>query len=383
MEYKELLKEYFDNLDIKDVKSSDMRKARADFKNTLKVMYGRSKFPKKTYCEEFDSTRIELEDFSDTVLLTGLTTSLPDTQIINGQLQFNANGTVTYENNLSDLSQIVLTFAGSGATGATIIISIENQLGEVLFTDTQTYSVDGDYIFTPGLTKKCNMKVIITIEDIVFPSGITNLSLNLDSIMFTFAKHNLTLPSDMIVPSKVVFTSSEGYEIASSEILLEEYVAWIPFRLTNSESLTSQVTDPIKRYVTRENFLYDRTIGYLFRTDPSGISLWWKPAIRGKVTIVYSSLANIDIEEGKMDKALEAFSDALVAGATFRGLRRKLVTVDPTNKASFDSLVVSVRDFKAEFRNRQKDWIEFTKARATAVKIEPFDFLNDPDMLRI
>ena len=135
MEYKQLIKEYFDNVGIDNEKSRDLRLARTDFINTLKVMYGKTKFPKKTYCEEFDATHLIIEDFADTTFITGLTTSIPDTQVISGQLVMNVDGTITYENNLNDLDEISFELfrVGAPVTAIQITVSIDNQLGENLF----------------------------------------------------------------------------------------------------------------------------------------------------------------------------------------------------------------------------------------------------------
>lgn len=376
MEYKELLKNYFDNLGVEDYKTGDLRKARQDFADTLKSMYGKTKFPKKSYCEEFDKTYTLTEDFADSTFITGLTTSLPASQVIGGELVFNVDGTITYQNNLDNLDNIVISasLAGSPVTASTIKVSIDNQLGENLFLDTQNFVASGDYTFTPGLTNKCNFIVTITIT----LDGAT--SMEIQSLVFTFAKNFLTLPSDLVVPSRVIFTSSSGRELASSEIRFEEYKAWVPFRFTNPDGLTSEVTDPKERYVTEENILYDRTIGYLYLAEPSGVTLWWKPAVEGKVTLVYSALPTLNIEEGSFSNALEAFSDCLTAGATYRGLRRK--AKDQSSEVSLSGLMLSMRDYKAEFKERFADWVEFTKPRATVHIVEPFDFLNDSDMLR-
>jgi len=380
LEYKELLKEYLDNLGVDDYKAADMRKARTDFKNTLKIMYGKTKFPQKSYCEEFNTTKDIIEDFVDTTLITGLTTSLPSTQITGGELVFNVDGTVLYVNSLNDMDTIVVALRriSSASPPPTISISIDNQLGENLFTQSQNIVSDGDYTFTPGLTDQCNFIVTITI------SKSNDTSINLQTLTFTFAKKSLVLPSDAIIPLRIIFTSQSNRELASSEIRLSEYEAWIPFRFTDPQGITSQVTDPKERYVTRENLLYDRAIGYLFLPDPDKVTLWWKPAIKGKVTLIYSSLPVLNIDEGTFNAALEAFSDILVAGATWRGLRRKLLESKTTQTdVTLAALNLSIRDYKSEFNKRMQDWVEFTKSRSTTVIIEAFDFLNDTDMLRV
>ena len=381
MEYKQLIREYHDNLGVKDAKSNDLRIARTDFINTLKVMYGKTKFPKKTYCEEFNETRDIDEDFADTTLITGLSTNLVDAQFQSGELVFDASGTLTYTNNLSDMDEIVIALRRIGADlvdNATISISIVNQLGESLYTEDQNLAGDGTYTFSPGLTNQCNFIVTITVDPV------NDTSVNLQDLRFTFAKKYLTLPTDLIIPLRVVFTSADGREYASTEIQLSEYIAWTPFRFTNPDGNIVTITDPKERYITRENFLYDRTVGYLFLAEPSGVTLWWKPAIKGKATLVYSTLPTLNIEEGKFSNALEAFSDCLVAGATFRGFRRKLnEAVTQQNEAALSAIAISMRDYKSEFRQRQADWIEFTKSRATTVVVEPFDFLSDSEMLRL
>ena len=383
MEYKQLLKEYWDNLGIDNQKGDDMRKARTDFINTLKVMYGKTKFPKKTYCEEFNTTKEIIEEFVDEdSLITGMST-LGAATFAGGNLVLAATGSgFAYENNLSDLDNLVISLTQEvdfGDPTSTISVSIDNQLGENLYQDTQVYTADGDYTFIPGLTNQCNFIVTVTI---FLDTGA--LSVSFSKAVFTFAKKSIVLPTDLVVPLSIVYTSESGRELASSEILLKEYAAWIPLRLTNSDGVTSEITDPRERYVTRENFLYDRTVGYLFLAEPDGVTLWWKPAIKGKVTLTYSTLPILAIEEGQFNNALEAFSDCLVAGATWRGLRRKLRDTETLqNELALSSLTLEIRDFKNEFNGRMKDWVEFTKSRATTVVIEPFDFLNDSEMLRI
>lgn len=382
MEYKQLLKEYWDNLGIDNQKGDDMRKARTDFINTLKVMYGKTKFPKKTYCEEFNTTRDLTEDFEDETLITGITT-LGAATFSGGNLVLAATDSgFAYENNLDSLDSFVISLTQQvdfGSPTSLINVSIDNQLGENLYNDIQVYTADGDYTFTPGLTNQCNFIVTVTIT---LDTGA--LSVSFSEAVFTFAKHSIVLPADLIVPLGITFVAESGRELATSEILLKEYNAWIPFRFTNPDGNTSEITDPRERYVTRENFLYDRTVGYLFVAEPDGVTLWWKPAIKGKVTLTYSTLPTLAIEEGQFNNALEAFSDCLVAGATWRGLRRKLRDTETLqNELALSSLTLEIRDFKNEFNGRMKDWVEFTKSRATTVVIEPFDFLNDSEMLRI
>ena len=380
MEYKHLLKEYWDNLGIDNQKSDDMRKARNDFINTQKVMYGRTKFPKKSYCEEFNTTHLITEDFADTTLITGLSTSLDDSKITGGNLVMDVDAsTITYENNLNDLDEIAVVLTMTGAQAVTLTCSINNQLGENLYTGIMTYVGDGIYTLSPGLTNQCNFIVTFTVALV---DGAT--SIEVGNIDFKFQKKSMTLPTDLIVPLRAVFTSESGRELASSEIRLSEYTAWIPFRFTNPDGNISEITDPRERYVTEENFLYDRTIGYLFLAEPDGVTLWWKPAIKGKVTLTYSTLPTLAIEEGQFHNAMEAFSDCLVAGATWRALRRKLLETDTKqSEITLNAITISLRDYKSEFNTRMADWVEFTKSRSSATHIEPFDWLSDSEMLRV
>jgi len=378
LEYKQLIREYHDNLGVDNAKSNDLRIARNDFINTLKVMYGKTKFPKKTYIEEFNETLDLTEDFEDTTLIDDFSWEGTGTSGIAGGnliLEIGA-GTITYLRS-GDISEIQLNGIIVGDIADSVVLTITNDLDEVLFTETVDPLVNGDYTFSPGLTNQGNMTILFTFS-------IVGGALNVGEAVFTVAKQYLTLPTDLIIPLRVVFTSADNREYASTEIQLSEYVAWTPFRFTNPDGNVVTITDPRERYVTRENFLYDRTVGYLFLAEPSGVILWWKPAIKGKVTLVYSTLPTLNIEEGKFSNALEAFSDCLVAGATYRGFRRKLNdTAVQQSEAALSAIAISMRDYKAEFRQRQADWIEFTKSRATTVIVEPFDFLSDSEMLRL
>jgi len=378
LEYKQLIREYHDNLGVDNAKSNDLRIARNDFINTLKVMYGKTKFPKKTYIEEFNETLDLTEDFEDTTLIDDFSWEGTGTSgIAGGNLILETGaGTITYLRS-GDISEIQLNGIIVGDIADSVVLTITNDLDEVLFTETVDPLVNGDYTFSPGLTNQGNMTILFTFS-------IVGGALNVGEAVFTVAKQYLTLPTDLIIPLRVVFTSADNREYASTEIQLSEYVAWTPFRFTNPDGNVVTITDPRERYVTRENFLYDRTVGYLFLAEPSGVILWWKPAIKGKVTLVYSTLPTLNIEEGKFSNALEAFSDCLVAGATYRGFRRKLNdTATQQSEAALSAIAISMRDYKAEFRQRQADWIEFTKSRATTVIVEPFDFLSDSEMLRL
>jgi len=194
--------------------------------------------------------------------------------------------------------------------------------------------------------------------------------------------NSVNLPSDFYIPVEVMFFATSGNRFAELEMSRETYEKWNPNVLLVTESFNDLVTSgtPLELMWTQENFDYDGYIGYHF-TETQPRTIIWKPAANGTLKVYYTTfdeqfLAN---QYSNVPNIHAVFSEIVVDGVTTKMLVRKLKTAK--TEVEFYGLKTELNEYKEKFKEGVNDFVGYTQKRATSPRMEPFDFLNDPDML--
>jgi len=204
---------------------------------------------------------------------------------------------------------------------------------------------------------------------------------NPTTITITTVAQIATLPTDFFLPREVLFYATDGQRYDSRELEYEEYMRWNP----DSEVLTTSFSElltpvtPAELTYTKENFDYDGLVGYSF-TDSDPQTLVWKPAINGTIKIYYSSFpADVELVLTESPAMHKVFHELIVLDVTIKQLVRKLgETID---QIKLFALQNSINYYKAERADMLKDFLVYVNTNTSTPIIEPFDFLNDPEMM--
>jgi hypothetical protein len=389
MDYKVIVDKYFDGLGItaKEQDTIAYKKAKYDISDTLNEMFSVSESPKKTVHYNIRETKNITEDFADSTLITGLTASSGFT-ISGGKASTTSGGTLTISN-LNKITDVILDVSSTPTSPPltifpTLRFIVTNELSETLYDETTDFTDDAGLEET--ITQEINVTgVNLTLNIILNKNGQTSeasiLNLKLEQDV-----ESIDLPTDFLIPLQVTFTEAEtGRLVASSEIHYERFQRWTPNKLFSPDpDVTSQITDLQPIYATTENAEFDRTVGYTFNVESDAVKFYFKPTFTGILTLVYAHFPSyLTLVEGNRAQINDTFIECLVDGAIYRRLKKNLT--ESIKKAESDAKVtaitISMREFKATYREALQRFIAFTTKRAEAVFVKPFTFLNDFDML--
>lgn len=197
----------------------------------------------------------------------------------------------------------------------------------------------------------------------------------------TTAAQEITVETDFFIPLEVVFKDSDGLTFASKELTLEEFLRWNPDVEVETESFNELITSatPQSLSYTQENYDLDGLVGFVF-ADESSIKLKWKPAIAGTVTVLYAtfptSLVTVLTDSPSIHKA---YHDLLVSEVTLKHLVRRLSGAN--NEIQLAGINSQISFFRKERDETLSNFNGFVNRTVSTPLMEPFDFLNSPDML--
>ena len=198
------------------------------------------------------------------------------------------------------------------------------------------------------------------------------------------------MPTDFYLPEQVIPFASSGNRYFAKQLEYEEYLRWKPNPELTTTSFTDIVTDatPQEIFYTKENFDYDGYIGYVFpqeMADDSGTSKYqiiWKPTFTGSMKIYYQSIDGVGLATMGLTDSPEfrvVFHDTVVSGGTVKAMQRKIMHAK--NEIELASLQLSYRLYKDDYDNGVAELAGVANASSETPRIEPFEYLNDWDMM--
>lgn len=206
----------------------------------------------------------------------------------------------------------------------------------------------------------------------------------------TTSDESTFLPSDFYLADQVIIYASSGNRYFSKELEHEEYLRWQPNPELTVESFNELVTDatPQEIFYTKENFDYDGYVGWTIpdeMVDNSGTLVYqmiWKPTFTGSMDVLYKSIDGIGLSDVALTITPEirrAFHDTLVSGGTTKALQRKIMHAK--SEIELASMQLSYRLYKDDYDNGVAELAGVTNASSETPRIEPFEYLNDWDMM--
>jgi len=200
----------------------------------------------------------------------------------------------------------------------------------------------------------------------------------------TTADSSKDLESDFYAALEVVFLNADSNRFFAKELLYEEYLRWNPNVTLTTTSFNDLVTDATPRTTiwTMENFDNDGWIGY---NIPDALSvgvrryIQWKPGFDGSFKVYYIVEPPAISDLTKTPGFTQVFHTVLVSGATMKGLRRMFKAAK--TDVELIGLQTMYREFKQEFKEGAADFAGFINKTVSTMRVEPFDYLNDMEML--
>lgn len=185
----------------------------------------------------------------------------------------------------------------------------------------------------------------------------------------------ISLPETFFRCDEVVFRDSNGHTLNSKEITQEKYLRWTPMTFDVESSFTAEALNgvPESFSITKENEELDGSIGYYFSDENDMSALYFKPAVNGKVVIMYSVFPEDSINELQdIPRIHKSFISLLVAGATIKSLLR----VKPTNEIDLADKNTRLRMYQSEYKESLSDFAGYINRTTSTPIVEPFNFMN-------
>lgn len=194
----------------------------------------------------------------------------------------------------------------------------------------------------------------------------------------TDTKQELYLPEDFFTAYEVIFKTSNGSRYYSTEVEMEQFKRWTPNVLsTESNFETAMLNEsPAQSFWTKENIDLDGKVAYYFTDEEDVSRLVWKSAITGTVEVIYSAILDEQPEDVFETPELHyAFRELLILGPTIQGLLRK----PSKSKIEMNEKIIAIRMYTDEYKQMLKEFAGYVNRTTSTPRIEPFDFLNDPN----
>lgn len=382
MNSKSLIRRVFSNLRIDNEDTAMISEVRNDLADTIRAMKIKAESPNRSISIEVNNTISTTYDF----------TTLPDNSVIdtfihnNDRLELETGYIGTFT--LSKLHRPVEvkfdiggSYAGTPAKIMEGTFEVLSRQGTVLYTESFdvgiplpiTFTIDPAYPDTISELNVSDYQIRITLDGTVEPLFVSGY---LDNLIITIAQEEVKLPDDWFLPlpNGVSFNENTNTSYRSRE------VSPGVFMQTQVNSLDSDATLQTVYEPTQEvkNVVYN-TILYYFDTRLDGTYLVYKKAFTGSIDLNYVAIENLCLNDDDNVGVISAFVDAVVAGATIRGLRRKML--DTKDQVEILSIRILLKDYKAEYIENVKDYVGRVQETSNAILATPFT-LGDLEMDR-
>lgn len=381
MNSKSLIRRVLSNLRIEDEDTAKISEVRNDLADTIRAMKLKAESPNRSVSIEVSDTVSTTYDFTDLPANSNIGVFTHN----NDRLEMVVNDIAIYT--LSKLSKpIAVTFDVGGSYNGMPLgnvidgtFEVLSRQGTVLFSE--DFNVGGvlpaSHTFTPTYDDTVSYlngyQIRITLDGTVEPLLIDGY---LDNLIITISQEEVKLPDDWFLPlpKGISFNADTNTSYSSVEVSPALFIQ------TQVNSLDSDATLQTIYEPTQEvkPIVFNKIL-YYFDTRLDGTYLVYKKAFTGSIDLNYVAIDNLCLDDDDNVGIIAGFVDAVVAGATIRGLRRKLL--DTKDQVEILALRILLKDYQGVYVEGIKDYTGATQETLNAILATPFT-LGDLEMDR-
>ncbi len=385
MNYALIIDEVLDNTNQASENSKTLKMVKNDIKRILYEMHGKGETPKKLESFAIDKTGSTTETFADPDNINSdLNTG---TLVIDaGNLEFVNTGDKLILNNQTGL----LTFrikgfgefvpAPSGSMQNDFELKTYDSHDNLLQTETISFIdedvLDNTYEIPINDLAGGRVELEFTVKD---PNA---EKVFINEVEWEVHTNSLQLPSTLFVPLEVAFfpttTGSNPYE--SKEFFAEDYMKWIPNKISTGESIVFNPEDFVANvwWRTEQNINYDRKIGFYLEYVSGIWTLFYKPTFVGLITVYHSYFPTFDVTEASSVNMQEVFIDCLIAGVTLRQLDKLLLKSE--GEIDVIKIKATIVRWAPRYASKLQEFAGQNKRKSETHVVKPNNILVDPGM---
>lgn len=368
MNCKSLVKRVMKNLRIDSEDTALISEVRIDLADTIRAMKLKAESVNKAVCLEVAETVQKVYDFSSlpsNSSLSVFTNTNDRLEITNAQ-----SGIFTLTKQYKPIS-IEITVGGTwtappGTTIMTLLIEVLSGQGTVLYSGSNNVGdiSPATFVITPEYSADIcdrNFQVRVTLTSV---EGTLTLGY-IDDLKVTTSQNEVKLPDDWFIPLGIEFNANTSSTYKSVEVNPDTFVKTVVNNLDSDATLQTVYTptEQVKPVV------YNAIIYYL-DTRADGVYLVYKNSFTGTIDVTYIAIENICCGDDDGAGISSAFVDAVVSGATVRGLKRIMLTV--TEQVQMIAIRSLTKDYKFDYIENLKDYVGATQETITPILATPF-----------